>query len=234
MTFPDDSVQAWATPWWVPETSKTVCRGHLLRAFLPHFDQVPFVLQATGRCQPTQHTNATYRVTALHPGAKAPPKTRGLPIAALPDFPNEVRIVQRAKTRPALVLSTGGTRLPKQSGPTWQTAPGLLVAPYFGVAKTDDRAGWPATFVDRIRIGEYPQYIWDHLPGNGEDSILRLDQTQPLGDHHVAYELLPYRLADPAMAIVDEWFRWLVTGILENGELNDIKGVLAGDIMANG
>jgi hypothetical protein len=61
--------------------------------------------------------------------------------------------------------------------PKWQTAPPVLVAPYYGVDEGGKRAGFKSEFVSRIRRCDYPQFMWDKLPirGNTIESILRLD-----------------------------------------------------------
>jgi hypothetical protein len=117
-----------------------------------------------------------------------------------------------------LLLSTGGNDLPpavtRNLG--WQASAALLAAPYFGADQDGTRAGWPAEFVKRIKRGEYPQYAYDRLPiGGTEESILRLDQLQPIGRHHDSYELTEYCLSADAMEIIDSWLVWLFTGTLD-------------------
>jgi len=45
---------------------------------------------------------------------------------------------------------------------------------------------------------------------HGEESILRLDQMHPLGEHHQAFECYGYRLSDAALQIFDEWLNWQI------------------------
>lgn len=92
----------------------------------------------------------------------------------------EARLVLRAKRRPVLVLSTGGTEVPRPlrvGAARYQTNPTLIAAPYYGADQGGSSGGWKPEFVERIRRCEYPQYMWDKLPLSGRDeSILRLDQ----------------------------------------------------------
>jgi hypothetical protein len=96
--------------------------------------------------------------------------------------------------------------------PRWQTAPTLLVAPYYGIDRGARRAGFPEPLVTRIRRCEYPQFVWDRLPlaGETEASLLRLDHIQPLGRHHESYEWTEHCLSEEAMFIMDEWLHWLL------------------------
>jgi hypothetical protein len=92
-----------------------------------------------------------------------------------------------------------------------------------GFAGGSKRGGFDPEFVDRIRRAEYPEYVWNALPigGSTDESLLMLKQLQPIGRHHNAYDLTRYRLSAGALAVIDEWVEWLVTGRL------DPDGVLA-------
>lgn len=112
--YPDISIQSAITPssWWIEEDSKGLQRGRLIRAFLPHVDQVPYTLIPIGRAQATEHKEVTVRIEPLR--IKKPRPHITLPVAGMPPYPGEVRIVQRAKKRPALVLGLGGFVLPEK------------------------------------------------------------------------------------------------------------------------
>ena len=99
----------------------------------------------------------------------------------------------------------------------YQTAQTVLVAPYYGITGGTKRGGFNREFVDRIRRAEYPEYVWDSLPigGSTAGSLLMLKQLQPIGRHHNAYELTSYRLGEEALAVIDEWLEWLLTGRLD-------------------
>lgn len=112
----------------------------------------------------------------------------------------------------------------------WQTAPTILVAPYYGATGGSKRGGFNPEFLDRVRRGEYPQCMWDSLPlgGSTAESILRLDHIQPIGRHYNSYELTDYRLSDTAVEILDEWVGWVLTGTLDpQGALYMIREELA-------
>ncbi len=157
---------------------------------------------------PRQHTRANFRVEQFRIGDPPPPEGT-LPVAALPLREGEVHYVQRGKVRPAVVLSAGGTEIPReirQGEQRWQSARAMLVAPFYGAEPGGTRGGWPAPFVERIRRAEYPQYVWDKLPLGGETvSILRLDHLFPIGADPATYALQPVRLSDEALALLDEW-----------------------------
>jgi hypothetical protein len=228
--YPDDSLQNYCSSWWVRTQDQQVRRGRLLWAFVPHVDQHPFVLVAEGRSEPTEHKSANYRFEPLQGTL---PVAAKLPVAGLPHYPGEVRLVLRAKKRPVLVLSTGGTDVPKPlraGAARYQTNPTLIAAPYYGADQGGSTGGWKPEFVARIRRCEYPQYMWDQLPLSGRnESILRLDHLQPIGRHGESYELTEFELHEEALSLVDEYLSWvLMGGLPADGIVNEIRRVLLG------
>ena len=98
-----------------------------------------------------------------------------------------------------------------QGKPKSQTAPTLLVAPFYGVDQNNKRSGYSDGFVQAVRHLEYPQFLWDKLPVSGtSESILRLDHLQPIGAHYASYTFTNYTLSDDALSILDEMLEWLV------------------------
>lgn len=231
LTYPSDCVQSYIddASWWEKDDGKTLCRGRLVWVFAPHVDQIPMSLVPEGRTVATEHQTANFRIETLR--IKDAARTTKLPVAALAHYPGESYTVYRSKKRPALVFSAGGPDIPRELRsslkPKWQTAPTMLVAPYYGT-QAGSRSGWYSEFVDRIRKAEYPQYMWDKLPLAGDtDSILRFDHIQPIGRHHDSYELTEYVLKEDAIELVEEWLFWLMTGNLpDKSALLEIREVL--------
>jgi len=225
--YPDDSLQSLVSSWWQKEESQPIKRGRLLKAFVPHVDQNPMILIPEGRKDPTSHTRVNYRLEPLQTKQIARPPI--LPVAALPSYQSEIHTVYRAKKRPVLVISCGGSDIPRNlrtGAARWQTAPTLLVAPYYGAKQSGTRGGWKEEFVKRIRRCEYPQYLWDKLPINGstEESILRFDHIQPIARNPDTYELTPYCMSEEAITVLDEWLSWLFKEKLpEDGVLLEVR-----------
>ena len=222
-SYPDASLQNVIENWWGEKKAGPPERGQLIWAFLPHVHQQQMILVPKGRSEPTAHQHADFEIIPLQ--SKSPPQAARLPVAGLPHYQGEVSAVYRAKRRPALVVSTGGDEVPRslRTGEArHQTAATMLVAPYYGVAggKT---AAWRPEFVERIRRCEYPQYMWEKLPFPGkQESVLRLDQIQPLGRHGSAFEATGFRLTGEALRLLDEWLDWLLKG---EGELSPETGL---------
>ena len=141
----------------------------------------------------------------------------------MPSYPGEVWAAYRAKRRPCLIISYAFP--PVDSALTkgmarHSTAPTILAAPYYGATKDGSRGGYNPALVEQIRHCDYPQFLWDQLPITGpEESILRLDHLQPIGNHHNAYQLSEYKLSSDALQVVDELFRFLIWGEIPEDSL---------------
>jgi hypothetical protein len=213
--YPDDSVQGIVGGWWEP-ASGAAQRGRLIRTHVHFPDMKPHRLTPIGRGDDArQHSKAQFVIDECRL-TDPPAPVSSLPVAGIPLFPNESYFVRRGKVRPAVVISLGGVAVASATGaPKWQTNRAFLVAPFYGADQDSSRAGWRPAFVERIRRGEYPQYVWDRLPITGaEEAILRLDHTFAVGSDPASYETLPFRLSDAALKILDQWFTWLMTNEL--------------------
>lgn len=217
MTLPEICIQQLIQPseWWIEDSSSVAQKGSLIFAFSPHIDQIPYTLEPIGRSDPTEHDQAEARISPLRMNAYA--KRTNLPVAGMPKHENEVYAAYRAKMRPCLVLSDSFEVVDRKimvGKPKHYTAPTLLVAPFYGAQiRLGKRSGFSEEFISRIQRLEYPQYHWDYLPHkSGEESILRLDHTQPIGAHHAAYNMAGFKLSDDALNIVDDLLIWLFNG----------------------
>ncbi|WP_028314480.1 hypothetical protein [Desulfatibacillum aliphaticivorans] len=213
--YPENTFQHCLGEWWEEDEGKDYCRGRLVRVFIPHVDQTPSQMIPTGREEPTNHEKAQFKISPLRTHQQQP--SLKLPVAAMPAYPGEVRAVYRAKLRPALIVGREGKmveRTFRQGKPKWQTAPTILVAPYYGADEGEKRSGFKREFLLRICAGEYPQFVWDSLPigSSTDESILRLDHIQPVGAHHDSINLTQFRLSEQALEVIDEWIRWLLWG----------------------
>jgi len=225
--YPEDSVQYLVEPtWWTKDTGKTLHRGRLIWAFIPITDQVPIKLTVTGRCEPTEHQSAMVKLEPMRIGDRQ--KKTTLPVAAIPQYDNEERGVYRVKRRPAIIVGDCNEEIPNEvilGKSKRHTAPMILVAPAFGCDVGKGRDGYNPSFVDLVRRCHFPQFFWDKLPLAGaSESIIRLDQIQPIGRHHDAAEATEYCLTPEAMTVFDTWLHWYFYGTIpDDGILALVK-----------
>ncbi len=232
--YNENCLQALLDTWWEYDENEDYNRGRLIRAFIPHVDQIPYSLIPIGREKPTEHNVATVKIVPLN--LVKPNKLPKLPVAAIPQYPAEIRAVYRAKKRPAVILCSGGEKIDKSltlNKAKWQTNRTVIVAPYYGADEGENISGFPPVFIDRIRRCEYPQFMWDKLPiGGSTESVLRLDHMQPVGRSRDSIQFTSYRLSSKALLLLEEWTDWLIKGKLAYGKdshdlrLGNIREVL--------
>lgn len=222
MTFPTDSIQNIVDAWWKNCGKDELKRGALIRAFVPHVDQIPYTLIPVGRKEAGEHSKAIIEITPLQ--ISAPRSKATLPVAALSIPEDELWTAYRAKKRPCLVIGTKQQHVDnslRHDMPKKLTSPTLIVAPYYGADRDGKRAGYNPELVDRIRHAEYPQFMLDCLPISGtKQSVLRLDHMQPVGLHYLTYEHSGFCLSDEAVELIlDDWLQWLFYGGLPANSL---------------
>lgn len=208
MKFPDDSIQSLvaSSSWWQQTDSPSIDRGFLIKAFIPHVDQTPNTIEPVGRQEANIHSKAIVKIRPLD--IQAPRKREDLPVAAMTLYQNEIWTVYRAKLRPCLVLGKTYNMVPQEvklGQPKRNTAPTLLVAPYYGADRDGSRAGYNPEFIERVRHIRYPQFFIDMLPiGGPKESLLRFDHLQPIGAHYDSIRKTGYCLNEGALEILDE------------------------------
>lgn len=220
--YPEDCVQhvVGSDDWWIMNDQKSLCRGALITAFVPYVDHEPYGFEPVGREKPSQHDSAIYKVVPLRVNQYV--QRTELPVAAMPLHGSEVWAAYRAKRRPCLVIgsvSPSVDRVLTKGKPKHSTAPTILIAPFYGVEQDGRRAGYNPQFIERVRHLEYPQFLWDKLPPDDRESLLRLDHLQPIGTGYGSYKLRGYRLGRDALEIVDELFQWLIWNKLPENSL---------------
>jgi hypothetical protein len=232
MTYPDVCIQNLIdSAWWENYDGPEYRPGRLIRAFLPYVDQNPYRLVPLERGgeDGTQHERALFWLEPLN--IKHVSSRSRLPHAPLTERKNEIRAVYRAKKRPAIIIGKSGPKVDKEyttGKAAYQTQQTVLVAPSYG-ADEDGRSGYKPELVERIRRCEYPQFMWDLLPikGQTQESIIRLDQLQPLGKTTTTIEFTNFCLSEEALSYVYEWLEWLMTGTLdEDSKFNEHRDCL--------
>ncbi len=230
-SFPDDCIQGLNDgDWWVKDETRTIDRGMLVWCHVQYFSQIPLQLVAE-RTVREDHEHAALKAIPLSAsGRKAAKET--LPVAALPSLLDaDAYVVNRCKRRPCLVLGGANPSLvPKKDSlgmANWQTSPFFLVAPYYS-ADTGNRSGFPPALVQKIRHAHFRQYFLDQLPlGSSKGSILRFDQTFPVGHEHASFAPTGFRLGDQALFLLEQWLNWYLDGTLGDGELFAFKELIS-------
>jgi len=213
-----------AADWWIVKEEAPFCRGRLAWAFVNHIDKTPMTLVPTREQDPASHNKAEFRIESRK--IKEPRPKGILPVAGMPLYQSEDYIVNRSKMRPVLILSEGGDEIDKnlcRDWPSWQRYLTVLVAPYYTCKDPESRSvGFPQPFVEKVKECKYPNYFWDHLP-EGKESILRLDQLQPVGKNPESLLHTKYCLSQEALKVMDEFLCWLFNKCLPKEDESYIR-----------
>ncbi len=234
MTYPDDSIQS-IVDWWEEQDKRVITRGSLLMALVPYHYGSPARLEAERLPNsPGDHERVRF---ALKPFTiSTPPPAQKLPVACLPTFEDVSWRLGAVKPRPVVVFAQTQIRVDealRRGQPAYQHTDCFLVAPYYGADQNGLRAGFRPELIEKVRRCSYPHLLWDSLPlrGKTRNSILRLDQIQPIVDHHHHRTHTGYRLTQDAMDVLDEFLRWHITGeVSDDSIIHDLRrelGVVA-------
>lgn len=218
--YPDASFQAFFEEWWIQDDGRELCRGRLIKAFVPHVDQVPCALKPIARTDDREHQLADCEIVDVDITKVF--ERRTLPVAGLICYEGEIRTIYRAKKRPMLLIALAGQSVPPEltrGRPKYQTSATHLAIPYYGGTADGKRAGFDPEFLARLRKCEFPQFSWDILPIDGaEESVLRLDHIQPISTHYKSFHPTEFRLSQDALNFMDEWMAWHVFGQLPDDD----------------
>jgi hypothetical protein len=150
-------------------------------------------------------------------------------VACLPHYPEVSWRLGAVKSRPVIVLAQTQVKVEqalRQGQPSYQHTDCFLVAPYFGADKNGHRAGFRPELIEKVRHCTYPHLLWDSLPirSSTQNSILRLDQVQPIVDHHHYRIHTGFRLSEDAMDVLDEFLHWHLTGeVASDSIIRDLR-----------
>lgn len=233
-------LQDYIDDWWIEDSSKELSPGRLVWLFYPYMNVIPYEFLAEGRVDEdgrsdsTNHNNLNFTIREFRISDTSY-RTR-LPVSSFPKNNNEVYLISKAKKRPAIVLAndkTGFKLIPKlKNSVSWQKQPSLIVAPYYGTGANADRTGFHPDFVERVRLCEYPELMYEKLPinrKNPKESILYLKHMAAVGRHHETTQPTNYRLSEDAMFFLEEQLKWYLFNEFDpEGLIADLKEHILG------
>jgi hypothetical protein len=208
-------------------------RGQICWIVSSYISEIPQILDAE-RNHDEEHDEFRFVLKNADPDNdfKASAK-RTLPIKYLNLESTEELLVQKAKKRPAIIISTGLdiypeiTKLLKQKGKKHLQEDSLFLVPCYSVETRDDRRGFPSEMVVRVRCLLYRQFFYmpHYSPLTGE-SIARLDRIQVVvGRHRAAIEPTDLCLSDDVFQIFLSQFLFCMSGI-EEGEFATVRSLV--------
>lgn len=219
MVFPERSLQGitGGDHWWVREEKPCLRRGSLVWTLVPFHSGMHIRLVVERKPDEPGEHSAAKLIRAEPYTLSSPPVDSALPIAALPAASDGHYTLREVKKRPALVLAVPGEAVPRTltlGKPKSRTEPCIIVAPYYTAAKPGEAPRFSPELLSLIQKLRFPQFFYEELPHpGGVPSILRFDQIQAVAARERDfYESTQWRLADHALALLDEVLEWHVWG----------------------
>jgi len=207
--------------------------GQICWIVSPQISEIPQILDVE-RNKAEEHDEFKFNLKNVDPDNDFKPSAkRTLPIKYLTLESTEELFIQKAKKRPAIILSSGLdaypdiTKLLRQRGKKHLQEDSLFLIPCYGVETQDDRHGFPSEMVTRIRCLLYRQffYIPYHSPLKSE-SVARLDRIQVIvGKHRAAIEPTDLCLSNDVFQIFLSQFIFCITGI-EEEEFTTVRSLV--------
>jgi hypothetical protein len=202
---------------------KSFKNGQICWIVSPYIKEIPQILDVE-RNKAEEHDEFKFDLKNVDPDNDFKPSAkRTLPIKYLNLESTEELLIQKAKKRPAIIISSGLDAYPeiakllKQRGKIHLQEDSLFLIPCYGVETQDDRRGFPSEMVTRIRCLLYRQFFYMpyHSPLTSE-SIARLDRIQVIvGRHRAAIEPTSLCLSDDVFYILLAQFMFCISGIEE-------------------
>jgi hypothetical protein len=205
--------------------------GQIGRVVVPIPNPLPQILEAH-RAEPRKHEAIDAKIRNLTSDDFK--KENHLPIYRLHLRAREELLVQRAKRRYGVVVSMFGSsfddveKVLRQQGKTHLQERNILVAPIYPSQCEEHPAGLPPAMRSRIGALMYSQFF--PMPKNNTpylmDGVARLDRLLPVVPKGLAWDPLPIRLTDSALALLLAMLR-MRFGSTEEKEIEELRYILA-------
>jgi len=208
-------------------------RGQICWIVSPAIDEIPRILEVE-RSHAEEHDEFKFELKNVDPDNNfRGSKKRTLPIKYLSLESTEELLVQKAKKRPAIIISGGLDIYPEMSTLLRQRAQkhlqedSLFLVPCYSVETRDNRRGFPTEMAARIRCMLYRQFFpLPACPPLTNVSIARMDRTQVvIGRHRAAINPTDLCLSDDVFHIFLSQFLFCISGI-EEKEFADIRSLV--------
>lgn len=192
--------------------------GQLCRTVVPHIEEVPKIL-AVERSSPTEHEQVRFEVRSANAGRDFRSSDRVLPLKHLNLGSKEELLVQKAKRRPGVIVSTGMdvdsaiAALLRQKGKKHLQQDCHFIVPCYSIQDAPFGTGFPPEMVVRIQCLLYRQFFY--LPQNEQikEGVVRFDRIQVVpGENPAAIEPLPIGLAGEFMTLFMAMFLFCLSG----------------------
>jgi hypothetical protein len=194
--------------------------GQFCRIVTPVIKPIPQILDVQ-RSDPEEHENISFYLRNANRPNDFKVDDRGLPIKYLNLRAHEELLVQRAKKRLGIVLSSEADIVPeidkilKPKGKKHCQEEFLFVVPAYSIEGPANLGGYPPEMVARIRCLVYRQFFYfpDCLP-HFREGIARFDRIQTvIGRDPSSIEPIGVALSQEVLSLFLSMFLYCISGI---------------------
>jgi hypothetical protein len=210
---------------------QSFCQGQFCWIPVPHIDPVPRILDVT-RSLPEHHDDVKFELRNANQQNDFKTNDRNLPIKRLNLRSNEELLVQVAKRRLGIIISSELdlypeiVRLLRQKGKRHLQEDSLFLIPCYSIESVTISAGFPAEMVTRIRCLRYRQFFYFPTVKHIEDGVARFDRIQVvIGRDVAAIQPTDIALADDVFNLFLGMFIFCITGI-EDGDIAAARSIV--------
>lgn len=198
----------------------------------PHIDPIPRILDVE-RSGPEEHEKVSFIIRNANRPRDFHTRDRTLPIKYLNLKSHEELLIQRAKKRPGIILSSEVDRFPgldkllRQKGKEHLQREATFVIPAYSIEKEPGATGFPFEMVARIRCLLYRQFFYyPARTPHFTEGIARFDRIQVIvGRDHNAIIPIDVALSGDLFNLFFAMFLYCISGE-ESKELKDIREIV--------
>jgi hypothetical protein len=198
----------------------------------PHIDPVPRILDVE-RSDPEEHEEVLFIIRNANRPKDFHTRDRTLPLKYLNLRSHEELLLQRAKKRPGIILSSEVDRFPeldkflKQKGKKHLQEEAIFVIPGYNIEKEPGTTGFPVEMVARIRCLLYRQFFYFPLKNpHFTEGITRFDRIQVIiGRDPSAIKPVEIALTKEVFNLFLSMFIYCISGE-ESEELRAVRDIV--------
>lgn len=165
------------------------CQGQFCWLPVPHINPVPQILDVE-RSSPIEHQEVKFVLRNANQGKDFKTLDRTLPIKLLRLLANEELLVQRAKRRLGIIISSEVdffpeiTKLLRQKGKKHLQEDSIFVIPVYSIEDGEKLSGFPREIVAKTRCLFYRQFFYIPDSKSFKEGIARFDRVQVVVDRN--------------------------------------------------
>jgi hypothetical protein len=215
---------------YVKVSQDSYCQGQFCWLPVPHIDPVPRILDVE-RSSPTEHGEVNFILRNANQTNDFTQADRNLPIKMLKLRATEELLVQRAKKRPGVIVSSPVdvfpeiTRMLRQMGKSHLQQDSIFLVPAYSIESEDNSTGFPIDMVSRIRCLMFRQFFYFPSSSKFREGIARFDRIQVVVSRDRA-AIVPTDicLSGEVCNLFIGLFQFCITGI-EDEDIHAVRGL---------